>query len=78
MDPQRLIDLRERAGLTQQQLADRCTELGWPITQTAITKLERGVSRCPWVQTLDVIAEALTEELKTAVLRADLLVKGAA
>jgi transcriptional regulator with XRE-family HTH domain len=78
LDPQKLLDLRKRAGLSQSQLAARCTEMGWPITQPAIAKLEGGKSERPWIETLDALAAALAEALDETVTRDDLLVEAVA
>ncbi|MEW2292016.1 helix-turn-helix transcriptional regulator [Streptomyces sp. NPDC006743] len=45
-------------GLTQQQLAARCTALGRPMTNTALSRTERARRRCD-IDDLVVIATAL-------------------
>jgi len=53
-----VIDLRERHGLTQQQLARRCG-----IDQADISRIERG-STSPTARTLQRIAEALDADVR--------------
>ncbi|MFE7269365.1 helix-turn-helix domain-containing protein [Streptomyces sp. NPDC057623] len=50
--------LRLARGLTQQQLAARCTALGRPMTNTALSRTERARRRCD-IDDLVVIAIAL-------------------
>ncbi|MFI1536779.1 helix-turn-helix domain-containing protein [Streptomyces anandii] len=50
--------LRLVRGLTQQQLAARCTALGRPMTNTALSRTERARRRCD-IDDLVVIATAL-------------------
>lgn len=50
--------LRLTRGLSQQQLAERCTALGRPLTNTALSRTERGRRRCD-VDDLVAIATAL-------------------
>ncbi|MGA5146961.1 helix-turn-helix domain-containing protein [Streptomyces griseoincarnatus] len=45
-------------GLTQQQLAARCTAMGRPMTNTALSRTERAHRRCD-IDDLVVLAEAL-------------------
>ncbi|MFF4762785.1 helix-turn-helix domain-containing protein [Streptomyces sp. NPDC001292] len=55
----RMIEhIRLARGLTQHQLAARCTALGRPITNTALSRTERARRRCD-VDDLVVIAAAL-------------------
>lgn len=53
-----LIDLREKQGLTQAQLAERCG-----IDQGDISRIERG-STSPTARTLQRIAEALDADVR--------------
>ncbi len=53
-----VIDLRERHGLTQAQLAERCG-----IDQGDISRIERG-STSPTARTLQRIAEALDADVR--------------
>lgn len=53
-----VADLRKEEGMTAQQLADRCKELGVPIHRTTITKIENGRPRFDLGE-LIVIAAAL-------------------
>lgn len=53
-----LIELREKRGLTQAQLAERCG-----IDQGDISRIERG-STSPTTRTLQRIAEALDAEVR--------------
>ncbi|MFF2331240.1 MULTISPECIES: helix-turn-helix domain-containing protein [unclassified Streptomyces] len=50
--------LRLARGLTQHQLASRCTALGRPTTNTALSRTERAHRRCD-IDDLVVIAAAL-------------------
>ena len=50
--------LRLARALSQQQLAERCTALGRPITNTALSRTERARRRCD-VDDLVTIATAL-------------------
>ncbi len=50
--------LRLARGLSQQQLAERCTALGRPLTNTALRRTERARRRCD-VDDLVTIATAL-------------------
>ncbi|MGW3119338.1 helix-turn-helix domain-containing protein [Streptomyces sp. NPDC001107] len=50
--------LRLARGLTQQQLAARCTALGRPMTNTALSRTERARRRCD-IDDLVAIATAL-------------------
>ncbi|MDO0914143.1 helix-turn-helix transcriptional regulator [Streptomyces sp. DT2A-34] len=50
--------LRLARGLTQHQLAARCTALGRPMTNTALSRTERARRRCD-MDDLFVIATAL-------------------
>jgi transcriptional regulator with XRE-family HTH domain len=50
--------IRITRGLTQHQLAARCTALGRPITNTALSRTERARRRCN-IDDLVVIAAAL-------------------
>lgn len=50
--------IRLARGLTQHQLAARCTALGRPITNTALSRTERARRRCD-VDDLVIIAAAL-------------------
>ncbi|MGG2461776.1 helix-turn-helix domain-containing protein [Streptomyces sp. RGM 3693] len=50
--------LRLARGLSQQQLADRCTALGRPLTNAAVSRTERARRRCD-VDDLVAIATAL-------------------
>ncbi|GHK02571.1 hypothetical protein SY2F82_43680 [Streptomyces sp. Y2F8-2] len=50
--------LRLVRGLTQHQLAARCTALGRPMTNTALSRTERGRRRCD-IDDLVAIATAL-------------------
>jgi ribosome-binding protein aMBF1 (putative translation factor) len=58
-----VIELRERHGLTQKQLAERCG-----IDQADISRIERG-STNPTARTLQRIAEALDAELRLVARR---------
>lgn len=49
---------RERLGLTQRELAERVSALGWPVDSTAITRVEKG-QRAIRVAQLRTIAKAL-------------------
>lgn len=51
--PARLRALRERAGLSQQQLSDRAG-----VRKATVSDLERGV-KSPSLSTLDAVAQAL-------------------
>ena len=53
-----LIELREKHGLTQAQLAERCG-----IAQADISRIERG-STSPTARTLQRIADALDADLR--------------
>lgn len=53
-----VIELREKAGLTQAQLAERCG-----VNQADISRIERG-STNPTSKTLQRIAEALGAEVR--------------
>lgn len=53
-----VIELRERHGLTQSELADRCG-----IDQGDISRIERGATS-PTARTLQRIAEAMGAELR--------------
>jgi ribosome-binding protein aMBF1 (putative translation factor) len=53
-----VIDLREKHGLTQAQLAERCA-----IDQGDISRIERG-STSPTARTLQRIAEALDADVR--------------
>jgi DNA-binding XRE family transcriptional regulator len=55
---QQVIDLREKHGLTQAQLAERCG-----IDQGDISRIERG-STSPTARTLQRIAEALDADVR--------------
>lgn len=50
--------IREKAGITQEQLAIRLEMAGWPIDRFVISKIERGER-----QVLDVEAQLLAKEL---------------
>ncbi|MEU2916333.1 helix-turn-helix domain-containing protein [Streptomyces massasporeus] len=50
--------MRLALGLTQHQLAARCTAMGRPMTDTALSRTERAHRRCD-IDDLVVIAEAL-------------------
>ncbi|MEU2363075.1 helix-turn-helix transcriptional regulator [Streptomyces noursei] len=50
--------LRLARGLSQHQLAERCTTLGRPLTNTALSRTERARRRCD-VDDLVTIATAL-------------------
>ncbi|WP_051839843.1 helix-turn-helix domain-containing protein [Streptomyces sp. NRRL F-5126] len=50
--------MRVARGLTQHQIAARCTALGRPITNTALSRTERARRRCD-IDDLVVIAPAL-------------------
>ncbi|MEV0368378.1 helix-turn-helix transcriptional regulator [Streptomyces sp. NPDC050636] len=50
--------LRLAHGLTQHQLAERCTTLGRPLTNTALSRTERTRRRCD-IDDLVAIATAL-------------------
>jgi transcriptional regulator with XRE-family HTH domain len=50
--------MRLALGLTQHQLAARCTAMGRPMTNTALSRTERAHRRCD-IDDLVVIAEAL-------------------
>lgn len=52
-----VIDLREKHGLTQAQLAERCD-----MSQADISRIERG-STSPTTRTLQRIADALEADL---------------
>lgn len=56
--PARLRELRERAGLLQQALADRTAEAGYPVSRGAISHFEIG-TRPPSAPALKALAEAL-------------------
>lgn len=51
--------IRLARGLTQHQLAARCTELGRPMTNTALSRTERARRRCD-IDDLVTIAVALS------------------
>lgn len=53
-----VVDLRERHGLTQKQLAERCG-----IDQADISRIERG-STSPTARSLQRIADALDADLR--------------
>ncbi len=53
-----LVELRERRGLTQSQLAEKCG-----IDQAEISRIERGSTR-PTTRVLQRIADALDADLK--------------
>lgn len=53
-----LIEMRERQGLTQTQLADRCG-----VNQADISRIERG-STSPTTRTLQKIADALGADVR--------------
>ncbi|WTC49393.1 helix-turn-helix domain-containing protein [Streptomyces anthocyanicus] len=50
--------MRLALGLTQHQLAARCTAMGRPMTNTVLSRTERAHRRCD-IDDLVVIAEAL-------------------
>ncbi|WP_159327209.1 helix-turn-helix domain-containing protein [Streptomyces tendae] len=50
--------LRTERGLAQRQLADRITDLGRPMSNTMLSRIERAQRRCD-VDDLVAIAEAL-------------------
>ncbi|WP_062640010.1 helix-turn-helix domain-containing protein [Streptomyces maremycinicus] len=50
--------MRLALGLTQHQLAARCTAMGRPMTNTALSRTERAHRRCD-IDDLVLIAEAL-------------------
>lgn len=54
----RLIEVREKAGLTLTALAALCTEQGYPVTLGAIGKVEGGVNG-PSPDLLQALATAL-------------------
>ena len=54
-----LSALREVRGLSAAQLAQRCSELGYPISRSQITKLEIGDRKSVTVQEVAVLASAL-------------------
>lgn len=49
---------RVSQGLTQRALAKRCSDAGYPVSYSQISKVERGVSD-PWPSTLFGIAQGL-------------------
>lgn len=53
-----LVDMRERHGLTQAQLAERCG-----VNQADISRIERG-STSPTTRTLQKIADALGADVR--------------
>ncbi len=53
-----VVDLRERHGLTQGQLAERCG-----VNQADISRIERG-STSPTARTLQRIADALDADIR--------------
>lgn len=54
----RLRDRRERAGLTQVDLSQRCTEAGSPVGQPHLSRLEAG-EVLPSAPTLKLLADVL-------------------
>ncbi|MFD3352691.1 helix-turn-helix domain-containing protein [Streptomyces fradiae] len=50
--------IRTQRGLSQRQLAARCTALGHPMSNTTVSRIERAQRRCD-VDDLVVIAQAL-------------------
>lgn len=57
-----LKKLRIDQSLTQDNLAARCSSLGWDVTENTITKVETGV-RCVTDKELVVLAQALRVKL---------------
>ncbi len=62
-------------GLTQQQLAARCTALGRPMTNTALSRTERARRRCD-IDDLVVIATALGIPAATLLLPLPSVISG--
>lgn len=62
-----LAELRQRAGLTNAQLAERCTQLGHPVHHSTLGKIERGI-QMPVVGLPPVLAKALDVELDDLLL----------
>lgn len=52
-------EARTREGLSQQQLADRCAEFGYPISRNSIMNIEGGRADTVSVQQLAMLAAAL-------------------
>ena len=42
---ERIRTTREKAGITQDQLAARCGNLGWPVSRESMAKIESGIRR---------------------------------
>lgn len=65
----KLRELRERAGLTQQDLADASSAAGKPLTRTQITKWETNVNRptAPGLRALTVALGCRIDDLLDAV-----------
>jgi transcriptional regulator with XRE-family HTH domain len=58
----KLANLRARKGLTNDQLSQRCGELGYPVTHSTLGKIERGI-HLPSPGLPPVLAAALDVEL---------------
>jgi transcriptional regulator with XRE-family HTH domain len=58
----RLRELREQAGLSQNDLAQMCTDAGCPVTQSQISRLEAGLHQ-PYIPLLRALAGALSVEV---------------
>jgi transcriptional regulator with XRE-family HTH domain len=73
-----LAKIRNRQGLVLRDLAEKVTELGWPMAHNTISEIERGARRCD-VDDLVFLAAALqvsptellgiTDPATTALLR---------
>jgi transcriptional regulator with XRE-family HTH domain len=52
-------EYRDAQGLRQEDLADRCTELGWPMNRVTIAKIEAGGTRAENASLTEVLVLAL-------------------
>lgn len=66
MDGQRLVQLRQEAGLTQEELAARTG-----LHQTAISQIERGEVVSPKVSTMRALARGFDMDLATFIAAVD-------
>lgn len=62
IDGARLRELRERADLSQADLAAKCSRAGRPVTQSQISRLEAGLHQ-PYMPLLRTLAKVLAVEV---------------
>lgn len=56
---EKVRDLRLRARLSQADLARLCTTDAWQLSQSGVSRLERGLRPHPYEETVDALAAAL-------------------